>query len=331
MVHGGTDRHRRDALVRRIASVTTVEKVHPHVIPLRLMQSAARRLGYRIDFARENRRLFHIATSEQPDLIWFNKPLTIRRSTLRRIRTSCPSTRLVAYSGDDFFYPPTTSRHLLSSLDQYDLVVTTKRNSVPRIRQQGAIDALFVDNAVEPTVHRPAHAVDSPERQIAVSYIGRYERQRARYIEALNAAGIPVSVWGPIQWSHLAKRAELLNYGGRFLADGAYADVLSRSKIGLGFLSAAVGDLQTTRSVEIPACGAMLLAQRTDEHRRLFRENEEAVFFSNEDELVESAHGLLGDDPLRCRIAAAGLARASRYTNDRMITIVLDHLYAAAT
>lgn len=37
-------------------------------------------------------------------------------------------------------------------------------------------------------------------------------------------------------------------------------------------------DLQTTRTMEIPACGSLLMAERTIEHEELFKDEEEAVF-----------------------------------------------------
>lgn len=68
-------------------------------------------------------------------------------------------------------------------------------------------------------------------------------------------------------------------------------------------------DAFTTRSFEIPAAGAMLLAERTVEHQELFDEDREAVFFGSSEELRDKLGYYLRNERARLAIATAGRAR----------------------
>ena len=100
------------------------------------------------------------------------------------------------------------------------------------------------------------------------------------------------------------------------------------AKICLGLLSRENRDLHTTRSMEIPSLGSLLLAERTAEHEALYRDREEAVFWSSADECVAQARALLADDARRTAIAAAGRQRciANGHLNEKVIARVLSEV-----
>ena len=73
--------------------------------------------------------------------------------------------------------------------------------------------------------------------------------------------------------------------------------------------------------MEIPACGSLLMAERTPEHEQLFKDKEEAVFFSSDQELLDLCRYYIAHDDERKRIAMAGRARCikSCYSNEETI------------
>jgi spore maturation protein CgeB len=110
-----------------------------------------------------------------------------------------------------------------------------------------------------------------------------------------------------------------------------YAKVLRSSKISLGFLSRyskKIPDFHTSRSVEIPACGSFLLAERTHEHMVLFEEGKEADFFNEGEELIDKAKFYLKNENVRNKIAKAGYEKVYKLglRNDDVMKKVLDKL-----
>ena len=105
------------------------------------------------------------------------------------------------------------------------------------------------------------------------------------------------------------------------LIGAAYREAIWRSRINLAFITHSNRDQVAHKSFEITACGGFLLAERTPEHQTCFREDEEAVFFSDFEECRVKIDRYLNDEPARTRIAAAGQRRAqsSGYDNDSML------------
>lgn len=289
----------------------------------------ANRIKRHPDFFFANRRLLREARGGDFDVVWIDKGLAIRPRTLRRLRERLPNARLITYSPDDMFNPDNQSARYLDSIPLYDLHVTTKSYNVAELRGFGARDVVFVDNAYDPAVHRPVSLSAEERRRFAadVAFVGAYELERAEILYRLAASGIPVTVRGP-GWRSFRKSHPCLTIRDEYLDREDYARAVCASKINLGFLRRVNRDLQTTRSVEIPACGGFLLAERTDEHMALFREGVEAEFFGGFDELRARCVQYLADDAARERIARAGQQRCESggYSNQSRLSGVLTHL-----
>jgi spore maturation protein CgeB len=145
----------------------------------------------------------------------------------------------------------------------------------------------------------------------------------------LAESGIPVRVWGT-NWHKLKKKNELLKLEETPVHGAEYARALCSFDINLGFLRKYARDLQTTRSVEIPACGAFMLAERTNEHRSLFEEGREAEFFESDEELLGKVRYYLEHPEERVRIALAGRERCvtGRYSNHDRLSALLARVEA---
>jgi len=79
-----------------------------------------------------------------------------------------------------------------------------------------------------------------------------------------------------------------------------YAKALQGASICLGILSerrtgASSGDLITSRTFNIPACGAFMLHERNEESVRYFEEEAEAAFYSSAEELTKKVEHYLAN------------------------------------
>lgn len=305
------------------------------VVPLPLWQRIVRKLGWHPDVTRAGDNLVRLARSRPLDLIWVDKGLSVSGRALRQA-ISATGAKAVSFSEDDMALPHNRSRRWVDALDAYDLVVTTKVANVERgeLEALGARQVVYVTQAFDPHQHFPTPLSDADQAAFGsdLSFIGFHENERARSILALAQAGLKVRVWGP-GWTGKLTHPNLA-VDGRWIVntDKAldYSKALSASKIGLGFLRKLNRDQHTSRSLEIPACGSMLLAERTPIHQALFEEGVEAEFFDSDEELAAKARHYLNNEDQRRKIARAGHERCIRdYSSTRQMRLILQSLGAA--
>jgi spore maturation protein CgeB len=299
---------------------------------MRSLVDAVLRRGFRAgvpvqaprDWSRLNRRLLEAAEVSRPHLAWIDKGTGLSRSTLSELRGLCGLGTVIGYSLDDMAGRHNQTQWFLESLPCYDHFITTKSYGVRELRALGARSVLFVNNAFDPACHRTPPDDGRPAFTAALGFVGVYEEERHAAISTLAEAGLRVCVTGTGRWPRYGTFGTLEIKRGPVWAD-AYARAIWSTQINLGFLRKCNRDLQTTRSIEIPACGGFMLAERTDEHLALFHEGVEAEFFSSVEELLEKARFYEARPELCRQIGAAGRARCERsgYSYEHQIAGIL--------
>lgn len=312
IVEGGTCRQRMKALESLGHDVTSIH-TRPEQMRKREMAFAhrvLRKLYGPIDMAHANKAILSAVSQEAFDVLWLDKGLMIRPSTLQSVRKSLPRCVIAGFSPDDMMNPNNQSRRFLAGLSSYDIYFTTKTYGVAELEALGCPKAVFMGNGYDPQTHRPM-AVSAEERLRLggdVGFIGQWEPERAASLARLAVSGVDVRVWG-YTWERWKDVPSALRLENKPLWSDDYAKAVCSFKINLCFLRKCNRDLQTTRSVEIPACGGFMLAERTDEHLDLFTEGKEAEFFSSDAELLEKTKYYLTHEADRIRIAQAGYER----------------------
>lgn len=295
----------------------------PSRLAYKLFRMGFTRFGLR-EFNQENATILRCLADRPWDVLWLDRALTIEAETLRRAKAMRPSCMIVGFSHDDMVRRYNQSRQFLEHLRLYDVFFTTKSYNVPELEAMGCKRCEYLGNAFDPHTHRPVDVSENDGRRKPVGFVGCWEPKRANSIRFLVESGIPVCVWGHT-WKRWRFRHPLLEMRCQDVLGDQYAGALCSFDIALCFLRKANRDLQTTRSMEIPACGVFMLAERTGEHLELFEEGKEAEFFDCDEELVEKAKHYLAHPQQRQRIAAAGRRRCleSGYSHhDRLKTML---------
>ncbi len=278
----------------------------------------------------EGDRLRHVARlrsavdAHNPRLIVVQKGLHLGQDDIRDLRGT--DRAIVNVNHDDFFshYPLNWSRVQRAAIPAYDAILTTREVNVDEIRPLNP-NVEFFPFAYEPAIHRP---VPIPPEEAGiwnadVAFVGTYAPLRTALLEHL-VSTVPAkySIWGT-GWHHLKKNSPLRPYVHfRPIVLDELCKATGGAKISLGFLRKENRDDYTQRTFEIPACGGLLLAERTARHAAFYREGIEAEFFdpNSPAELCDKVRALLSDDARRMGIRDAGreaVARSDQTYDDR--------------
>jgi spore maturation protein CgeB len=291
------------------------------------------KLGFPRDKTHLNTRVLLQLHKKKYDVMWVEKSLILKPSTLKKIIKTQLVSKIVWFSEDDMFAHHNQSYYFVKSLPYYDLIFTTKSyNCSPQeLPAMGAKRVVFVNKTYDPEFHRPIHLSSDDKNKFAtdVGFIGTFEQDRFEKMRYLAEKGIQVRIWGN-GWKHVMNAHPNLHIENKPIYDADYVKAIIATKINLCFLRKINRDLQTDRTAEIPACGAFMLAERTNEHLGLFEENKEAAYFdiTNPEALLDSVNYYLTHEDERLAIARAGLQRCidGKYSHDEQLRYMFECL-----
>ncbi len=220
------------------------------------------------------------------------------------------------------------------SLSSYDLCIVVRQENVAEAEHLGAKRVLRVFRSADEVTHAPRSLQNAACEawHSEVLFLGTWFPERGPFLLDLVRRGVPLTIRGA-NWNKAPEWPELqgLWKGGQIQGD-EYAYAIQCAKVNLGLVSKGNRDLHTTRSLEIPALGGLLCAERTPEHVAMYVEGEEALFWSDSAECAQVCLKALADEPWRRQVAAAGQARSIRngYYNEKIMSMVVNQVFAAS-
>jgi len=244
------------------------------------------------------------------DVIWIEKGNMVWPWTLKRLKIISPNSVLISCSEDDMFVRHGHSLWYRWGVCNYDIVFTTKTYNLSELLSFGAKRTILFLDSYDEKIHKKMPLTDLQKKCFLsdVSAIGAFEYERAMSLLYLAQNGIKVTIWGN-GWSSWISRHPNLDVKNEFLFGEDYSRAICSTKININFLRKINRDEVTSRSVEIPACGGFMLAERTGRHLSFFVEGREAEFFSSNQELLEKVRLYLQKELEREKIAMAGYQR----------------------
>ena len=288
------------------------------------MRKVLSRLTRFLTYKRFNQALVKVAISFRPHVLLVVKGAYIHPEVLAEIKSES-KTILVNYATDDPFNLTSSNRDVVAGIPYYDLYLSTKRSILSDLMGAGARKAVWLPFGYEPAIHFPERP-NSPEETARwasdVVFIGGCDRDRVHFFTPfLNLIDIKLKLYG----GHWDRYPELRSFWQGFAVGRDYRLALGGSKVAVGLVRRANRDGNVMRTFEIPACGAFLLAERTDEHLELFEEGKEMVCFSSPEEMVDKIRYYLKHNEERQRITEAGYRRVTtgKHTyHDRLVKIL---------
>jgi spore maturation protein CgeB len=255
----------------------------------------------------------------QPDLVWIAQLEYLGCGLLKKLQ-SISTGPIINYTNDDPFggRDGPRFRKYLQTVRYYDLLVVMRTVNILEAKMAGARRVLRIFMSADEVAHRP-RTLSTDDRRIFssdVAFVGTWMPERGPFLKELIERNVPLAIWGD-RW-HKAPQWKALRpfwRGPALYDDDSYAKAIQAAKVNLGLLSKGNRDLHTRRSMEIPALGGLLCAERTVEHQTLYKENVEAVFWSNAEECAAKSLALLADRERRNAIANAGQTRIRHNRN----------------
>lgn len=222
------------------------------------------------------------------------------RESLRQVRDLGVTS--INFLTDDPWNGAHRAPWFLEALPEYDVVCSTRRANLDDLARLGCGCARYVPFGYDPFLHHPVRLSEGEYSALRseAMFAGGADADRVPYFEAVGRAGIDLALYGDYWGRHTETRA---HYRG-------YADVetlrraVAATDVAICLVRKANRDGHVMRTFEVPAVGACMVVEDTEEHRSIFGPDGEAVeYFSDLTSMVDKIRMLLSDRAARQRLA----------------------------
>lgn len=251
-----------------------------------------RKLKYRLGTSKIlkkiNQNLIQKAQDFQPDVVWVFKGMELFPKTLEQLKRK--GVVLVNYNPDHpfrFASRGSGNKNVLKSIQLYDHHFTYSIQIQRELEEQFGVSTSWL-----PFGYLKAQRNNSKQLIKRICFIGNPDDERARVIKLLIDSEVPLTIYGN-HWEQFIDSSTQLVEIHQAIYEDEFAQKAQQYAVQLNLLRKQNEGSHNMRTFEMPALGCLMLAPRSKEHLALFEERIEAVFYGNDQELVEQAKQLL--------------------------------------
>ena len=249
--------------------------IMPGIKDRTLVGKIMRRLFYKIYVVLINIKFLKYVYDNNPDVIIVIKGLDIRVDTLEKIKRE--GVKLINWNPDDFFNMKNSNKNLITSINQYDIIISSRPHLFEKYYKFGANKMIFIDWYYVSELHSP----QNKKKDIEISFVGSWSEYREKFIDQI---GIKFVIKGSGWEKSALEFKKRHDVDPRILSQREMSEIFERSCINLNILTPDNSDLSNLRFFEVPASGGLLLTEKNSVSVSYLEDKKECFMYSSAEE-----------------------------------------------
>ncbi len=240
---------------------------------------------------RFSHRLVEICRESKPEMLLVTGISAPHFQALKKIGEM--GIRRVNFLTDDPWNSRNGAAFFWLAMREYDVIWSPRRANLEDLRRHGCARAEYLQFGYNPAVHFPEPPQSAAERErfdCDVVFVGGADADRLPVARTLLRTGLKVHLYGGY-WN---RDAELRPHWRGFVRGRDLRLAVGVAKVNICLGRRANRDGHAMRSLELPAMGACLVVEDTEEHREIFGEDSmRVIYFKTPEEMARKAKWLL--------------------------------------
>lgn len=192
----------------------------------------------------------------------------------------------IHYHPDDSSNPENINATFTKCESLYDFHFTSKLHNIQEIFHRTGKPVKYIRYAYDKKLHHKVIPDSVDFSKAKIGFIGTRRPDRIEIIQEIAKVYGKEFMIAGLKWNR-ERRIKKLALVMEPVFDSKYRDFILASPIQLGFLNSENRDTHTARTFEIPATGAVFILQDSSEHREIFTNFVDVLFFKEEAEIFE--------------------------------------------